>query len=709
VVLASLFFSTAGSAGQTADDRPSGKPLQTLARICEVGSDKERLAALKEISGRDSIWARDLLCRHAPGGEDFVKGHLPQLILAALCSNFSSRPHVRKRLRTCWADATPGREGHRAQVLAGLKRLCGRRPTGFREHRWTKERQELLKVLVTREDRDHNRGALLELLGGPKWVTTGEKKLLKEIEEGLRRKSALESAVLVEKLGLACKATAGSPLFAAEFDPLSARAVRLLVQDAKEGSWKQALGNTRFLCTTCAAVAAVSDALKDAPCKSRPVFMAAFVSAAMAVGGKADRPELMADAGKMKKAIALESSLFVMALNLRFIAPQAPKMPKNLVPPGAYKEVRYPFSWAMASLEARLGGAEAAKWLGQQATRSAKRLEEASRTLKSAREAKDKGGEQSAAEKLTAEVRDLRGALVMADFAHRSVRAPGERLVSAVTGCPREFGSMIPLLDVHSKQGSWGKAQRKAEIRKIKQAYRTKAATLGAFVSRMAKLEALGDKDLFKAYKDNPEQLDTVVNELAAIRMIGLRGGPKDSALLNRYWFSGKENTEEAVAAAAEAKGYRQIVEMLLRSYPKMDNPRRRRLVIHMAWHVFEAGDLPTFFEMLKTERDEKCLEYLALGVLRLCREGKGAGDCIRALGAKLKVEPYGRRWFYMASVLRALVPQMKLKLNPDTEKGIAARNGEIDRAVDQALKQLKAKEAGYPAGPEARDRIEPE
>jgi hypothetical protein len=509
-------------------------------------------------------------------------------------------------------------------------------------------------------------------------------------------------------------------LFAEKLDPhLAALLVKLRAEGEKAG-WEKMLPNKweriSQVLGVCSAVGRHFNAL---PSKSDDA-LEDLVLSVVATLGRGPAPELGSFPRDEKGRIAFLNHWRLTALCARVSErrPLGYRKTKSIARTIDFRKLGFPLSCFVADARAREADAEARKFVVDELKRAAGAapllaLEKAGENEDNLRRALRSGELKVGA--LKKSLARLAAVLAVTRPKHNEFAKLEERLVKLAALAERfrklgaaaaplpgthDLGGVIERLTGDDEEGGEPgprKSKRDAEIKAVKLLYERGEVTLGKFLDRMDALGALDDPDLYRAYRKNVAGRDTVTNRVAACRLIGFRGEPGDSRLLNVYTLTKRPEVLEAAAAAAASQGYHKLLKTLLPGLEDMKLPAARRTVALLFWKVSRPGDLPAILKLMSSEEDEKFLEYLARGVRRHCAAEKTGAVARAAVAEVLKKDDYGRRWCHLELVLRSLAPAAEFELDPETKPGGKARAEQVDAAVAAVIRALKARQ-GSPA-----------
>ena len=278
------------------------------------------------------------------------------------------------------------------------------------------------------------------------------------------------------------------------------------------------------------------------------------------------------------------------------------------------------------------------------------------------------------------------------------ILAPAVKLLNDALG-PRQASLQLGAIRRAGSRPSSADPPRAEQIKQAKALHRAGKCPIAEYIRRMSDLDALDDADLFQDYRRaRTRGVDLSIVDLSACRMIAAHGDKDDARTLGRVWYSYRPEEVEAMIHATEAVGLRGIAEALFRQYGRMKHLAKRRLAAHLASRLAAPDDLPFLLKHLAADADERCCEFLAVGLLRLVADPKTSPRALAETAGPLRTDAYGRRWFYLASVLRAAAPDRELALDFHAEA--ASRT----RQVDEALRIVAAgvaerSPAGAPGG----------
>jgi len=662
----------------------------------ELASKDEtvRLKALQRSMTSRSVWADDLICRYA-FAETKVADKAENRVRLFIACIRSHKPSVRAaslRAAKLWSDASAD---ERKRILGVLGGLFEERYSGLRWHVLGPDSRKVLLASFTAADMTAFKSDIQKILGHAALPTPEGKALVKKIQEELKKPLLGNTEVLGSLFA------AAAPQFSkydkallSELDSQLATAFTNLLALAKKQGWETVL----FKCHLggfLAGLARLSPALADKP---RSLDAAeAFIAAALADVGKGLDIDVIdgADAQSRKKFV---SWLSLSGLCIAATASWPPKYASGrLQGLPSSSELPAPFAYYSAAVRAREGDAKAKKELDAF-------LPTLVENVKASALEKEKATKSGDTKRASLHTKKLDRALLNMSMLLRISRPTPKKVASLreilgkVAGSQRSSGArelrkaMKKLSSGPAPKPVHSKAQ---EIAALKKKYRAKKIDLDLLVHGMFRLEALADQEFFQIYASasNKEKKE-IGHRIAVCRMIGHNGGPKDIKPLYRYWLASDDSLTEAIVAAAAKRKYRGITSMVADCYPRMKRVSKRRICAWLLMETAKPSEKTLLFDVLASEKDARCLEFTALGIARLCRDGTSGDEMIRHVGASLKGEHYGQRWFYLASVLQSLVPDMKLKLDADTRKNIVQRNKEIDTAVREAIRRLETKKA---------------
>ncbi len=222
---------------------------------------------------------------------------------------------------------------------------------------------------------------------------------------------------------------------------------------------------------------------------------------------------------------------------------------------------------------------------------------------------------------------------------------------------------------------------------------------IARFFSQMRALNAGDDIELYKAFKADlaGKQYLKKIEGNTITRLIGIHGDAADAGWLRTRWNNAYDPGREAIVVAVENKKYRLVYDYLMHLYlagvrTKNDYSGKtyvtwRRATARLVMKMAEPKDFGTLIECIAGESDQMALELLGLGLLRICRDQEQGPQLIGNVGVHLKSNSNGKTWFYLTSLLRALVPNIDLELEYSGQQDKKTKI--VDTAVAQVTKRL--------------------
>jgi len=694
-VAAALAIACAGAAAD-AGQAPKVRPLRHLAHDCQKGAEKQRQAALEQLLTRKDVWAYDLLYRYGPKDQRFSEKHAPALALAILQGHYAGTKQAMALFKIAWGRAAATSE-EKLGMLMFLRKRAQTRHSGLKGVTLSVAGQKLLASVLSPKDLREFDDLLPDVAKGMEPLgDSPEKQELDRLAKLIRNGTdPADEKVCDGIIGL--KAAAAEKAAVAEIlDRLFVEWGAKLGRTVNANGWEKTLDKTPGVVKCFGVCPAISRHAKKKMPRSSACAEDLALQALSQLGTKLDFASLFDPKNTDRKKQFLRfMAVYAMCKSVSSASHQDWRRDKKLTISVEYEKLPAPFNFFVADIAAREGDSKAGEYLQRQLVAAVEAAEKIENRRTLATNSRKTAEAQAASRDLDNALWVLGMALEMSSADRTGLEKVSQRLrkLAAPSGGTGAFSIRTALARLQ-RDTRPPETIRAAKIARIKKDYAEKRIDLGRYLIRMDDLDALDDADLFRAYKTDIKGIATVSNHIAACKLIGLRGGPDDSILLNSFYMERRRDIVEAMIAAAESRGYVELPRLLIKLYPREKMVWRRRLIARLAANVGTVKELDFFETLLDHEKDEACLASLAQGIYRLCHDPRGGEDICLRIGARLKSEHYGQRWFYLASVLRALVPDMSLTLDPDTRKNIVERNREIDRAVREAIKRLKAKKA---------------
>jgi hypothetical protein len=664
----------------------------SLDGYCEEAHVPELVLALEaeepsgtvidDLLARQDVWAYDLLARKVLPNKKLVAGtgSPAALVVAGVASHFGSTDAVATQLKSVWQTLN---EQDRTTVLNSLAELYRIRPSGLAYYVMSQEQKNLLVSMMTPADWAKHGEILKELVGFTKAADNSADELHASLDALAK---ASPGTINSEQLGVFVSAAAAlqsKSLDWQEVDVPLANAFAML-QKVAEVKGAMPVFDTQGLEGCLRALSFVRQRSNGA--HSRALEAAERLTLSLVSGaGTLDLSDIAKDPGAHQEEHELRSCLVALITTMAKCRYTTSSSCVGSTTQKDYSRLPLPFSVYVATS----AGAETEKSVREFVANSVKDSVKKCRAavaeyMQHRTDRVSRKGMQCCLMELSELVGIMRPELlaetgVLQDVEKLLESAPaaeGEELRRSLSSWREDGHKDIPV-------------DRRAEIAAAKKDYSAGSLELYSFIDKMSYWDALDDPFVYAALKKDVKGRRAVSNHLAICRIIGYSGTSEDSGILKAMTLEGRLDTYEAIMAAGQKRAYKDLMLMLLRFYPRSQIVERRRLDALLIGSLVSKEEWGQLIPLLQTEKDEKCAEYLALGVRRMCLEPQDGPAVLSSLAGTLKGTHYDQRWAYFAAVLRSLVPDTELRLCEGNKDKAADRNREIDKAVDVVLKRI--------------------